>query len=44
MKPLPWRMRRALLPGLTPWAAVGEAWGLSPLGARLAWLRDADGD
>ncbi len=44
MNPLPWRMRRAHLPGASPWIPLARAWDLSPEGARLAWLRDADGD
>ncbi|BDU73053.1 single-stranded-DNA-specific exonuclease RecJ [Mesoterricola silvestris] len=42
MTPLPWRMRRALLPGSRPWAALARTWDLSPEAARLAWLREAD--
>ena len=41
---LPWRLRRPLVPGLTPWTALAQAWDLSPEGARLAWLRQADGE
>jgi single-stranded-DNA-specific exonuclease len=44
MTPLPWRMRRAVLPSLAPWRPLADAWGLSPEGARLAWMRDADGE
>ncbi|NTV75190.1 MAG: hypothetical protein HGA66_13420 [Holophaga sp.] len=44
MNPLPWRMRRAPLPGSSPWTALARAWDLSPEGARLAWLRDAEGE
>jgi len=44
MTPLPWRLRRALVPGLTPWTSLAAAWGLSPEGARLAWLREADSE
>ena len=43
MSPLPWRLRRDLVPGLAPWSALAGEWGLSPEGARLAWLRHADG-
>jgi len=43
MTALPWRMRRALLPGPPPWAGLAREWGLSDQAARMAWLRQADG-
>ena len=35
---LPWRMRRPLPAGAAPWARLEREWGLTPAGARLAWL------
>lgn len=42
MDALRWRLRRELPAGLTPWKNLGEAWGLDPRLARLAWLRGVD--
>jgi len=44
MSSLPWRMRRALLPALTPWASMASQWGLTQEAARLAWLRECEGE
>jgi single-stranded-DNA-specific exonuclease len=44
MNPLPWRMRRALLPGFSPWSGLAGTWDLTPEGARLAWLRESEGE
>ena len=43
MTSAPWRTRRPIPPGPDPWAALGKTWDLSPAGARLAWMREADG-
>jgi single-stranded-DNA-specific exonuclease len=39
MKLHPWRLRRSIPAGLTPWRSLESAWGLAPETARLAWLR-----
>lgn len=37
-----WRLRRAIPPAQEPWIQLQRAFGLSPAGARLAWLRGED--
>ena len=43
MTPAPWRTRREVPPGPAPWSALAKTWDLSEAGARLAWMREADG-
>jgi len=43
MTPAPWRTRRDVPPGPAPWSALAETWQLSEAGARLAWMREAEG-
>ena len=38
----PWHLRRAVPPGPVPWLHLQKAFGLSPEGARLAWMRGED--
>ncbi len=42
MNPQPWRMRRLIPAGPSPWRRLSEAWGLSDAAARLCWLRGLD--
>jgi single-stranded-DNA-specific exonuclease len=44
VKALPWRMRRPVPAGASPWTGLEREWGLSPAGARLAWMRAAGQD
>ena len=39
MRPQPWRLRRELMGGGTPWSQIQSAWGLEESLARLAWMR-----
>lgn len=42
MRLQPWRPRRAIPAGRSPWRALEAAWGISAESARLAWLRGLD--
>jgi len=42
MKLQPWRSRRVIPAGRSPWRDLEQAWKLSPDCARLAWLRGID--
>jgi len=48
MKTFPWRMRRSIPVGDgttdSPWVDIERSWGISNLGARLAWMRGLDHD
>jgi single-stranded-DNA-specific exonuclease len=42
MKHHPWRIRRAIFPGQTPWRRLEKDWEIPSTVARLAWLRGVD--